>query len=157
MGKLVRGANKRGRPKTTGAGTQIGMRWQRTELAAIDTWRHGQDGSPSRTEAIRRLVELGLGVASRSAPGIAMVPLVAHPKPGRRGKRAAEAAEMASKQIDKLANPLVPEEEQRARKRRLIKGHANFARCAAILRRRRAEDSRSLCRAGPMPQNRYRG
>jgi hypothetical protein len=31
-----------------------------TEVAAIDDWRRKQDDLPSRSEAIRRLVELGL-------------------------------------------------------------------------------------------------
>ena len=31
-----------------------------TEVAAIDAWRRKQDDLPSRSEAIRRLVELGL-------------------------------------------------------------------------------------------------
>lgn len=31
-----------------------------TEVAAIDGWRRKQDDLPSRSEAIRRLVELGL-------------------------------------------------------------------------------------------------
>ena len=31
-----------------------------TEVAAIDEWRRKQDDLPSRSEAIRRLVELGL-------------------------------------------------------------------------------------------------
>jgi hypothetical protein len=50
----------KGRPKTTGPGTQIGMRWQAAELVAIDVWRRKQDDLPSRTAAIRRLVGLGL-------------------------------------------------------------------------------------------------
>jgi hypothetical protein len=50
----------KGRPKTTGPGTQIGMRWQAAELVAIDAWRRKQDDLPSRTAAIRRLVVLGL-------------------------------------------------------------------------------------------------
>jgi hypothetical protein len=31
-----------------------------TEVAAIDAWRRKQEDLPSRSEAIRRLVELGL-------------------------------------------------------------------------------------------------
>jgi len=31
-----------------------------TDVAAIDEWRRKQDDLPSRSEAIRRLVELGL-------------------------------------------------------------------------------------------------
>jgi hypothetical protein len=62
MNKSIRGTpkKKRGRPPTTGRGTQIGMRWQETELSAIDDWREKHDDVVSRPEAIRRLVELGL-------------------------------------------------------------------------------------------------
>lgn len=51
---------KRGRPKTTGIGTLIGVRLLDQPLAAVDDWRARQDDAPSRPEAIRRLVELGL-------------------------------------------------------------------------------------------------
>ena len=61
MAKSIRATKKRrGRPKTTGIGAQIGMRWHQPALDEIDAWAARQDGAPSRTEAIRRLVELGL-------------------------------------------------------------------------------------------------
>lgn len=53
-----------GRP-ATGVGTQIGMRWQESVLAEIDDWRRQQPDLPSRAEAIRRLVELGLKVKGK--------------------------------------------------------------------------------------------
>jgi hypothetical protein len=51
---------KRGRPVTTGRGTQIGERWHDPELAAIDAWIAAHDKALTRPEAIRRLVEIGL-------------------------------------------------------------------------------------------------
>ncbi len=36
-----------------------------TEVAAIDAWRRRQEDLPSRSEAIRRLVELGLKVRQK--------------------------------------------------------------------------------------------
>jgi hypothetical protein len=42
------------------------MRWQEPDLAAIDEWRRVQMDLPSRTEAIRRLVELGLKVKGKA-------------------------------------------------------------------------------------------
>ena len=52
---------KRGRPATTGRGTQIGERWHDAEIAAIDAWiASSSDKTVSRAQAIRRLVELGL-------------------------------------------------------------------------------------------------
>ena len=50
---------KIGRPRT-GIGTLIGLRWHEPALDAIDDWRRQQQDLPSRAEAIRRLVEIGL-------------------------------------------------------------------------------------------------
>src|SRR6266700_5479397 len=113
MGKSIRSTKKsRGRPHTTGVGVQIGMRWHEGDLQAIDRWRHQQPGSPARPQAIRRLVQLAL---TGSAPTKQTSP-----------KAAAKASAMAAHQIDKLANPAIPEEERRARKRRLIRGPREF-------------------------------
>jgi hypothetical protein len=65
MTKSIRGNKKRGRPRTTGIGTQIGMRWHEPDLHAIDEWRRKQPDLPSRAEAIRRLVEQALGRRSK--------------------------------------------------------------------------------------------
>jgi hypothetical protein len=48
-----------GRPKT-GVGVLVGQRWHEEQLAQIDRWRRAQADMPGRSEAIRRLVELGL-------------------------------------------------------------------------------------------------
>jgi hypothetical protein len=66
MGKSIKGTTKkkRGRPATTGKGTQIGMRWQDLQLSAIDAWRE-KHGVTTRPEAIRRLVGLGLGLKGK--------------------------------------------------------------------------------------------
>jgi hypothetical protein len=63
MSKAIRVTTKkkrRGRPKTTGKGAQIGMRWQKPALDAIDALRAAQEDEPERPEAIRRLVDRGL-------------------------------------------------------------------------------------------------
>jgi hypothetical protein len=66
MTKSNRGTkNPRGRPATTGAGTQVGARWHDAELARIDDWRRGQEDIPSRAEAIRRLVGIALDAAGK--------------------------------------------------------------------------------------------
>ena len=45
------------------------MRTTEEFLRRVDDWRRGQEDLPSRTEAIRRLVELGLKVtAERGKP-----------------------------------------------------------------------------------------
>lgn len=56
---------KRGPKPTTGPGMQIGMRWQEPDLAAIDEWRSKQPDDPTRAEAIRQLVKLGLTVKQK--------------------------------------------------------------------------------------------
>jgi hypothetical protein len=61
MGKSIRVIKKsRGRPKTTGTGTLIGVRLQDTTLTRIDRWAAGEADTPSRPEAIRRLVDVAL-------------------------------------------------------------------------------------------------
>jgi Arc/MetJ-type ribon-helix-helix transcriptional regulator len=50
---------KRGRP-ATGKDPITALRLPPTLLAAVETWAERQDDEPNRSEAIRRLVELGL-------------------------------------------------------------------------------------------------
>jgi hypothetical protein len=62
MGRSIRDIAKktRGRPKSTGLGTGILVRMH-DQLDALDAWISKQDNpKPTRPEAIRRLVELGL-------------------------------------------------------------------------------------------------
>src|ERR1035437_7060374 len=62
MAKSISASAKReGRPVTTGSGTAIGVRMLDAPLATLDAWIAKQKQPyPSRPEAIRRLVELGL-------------------------------------------------------------------------------------------------
>src|SRR5262249_37199506 len=48
-----------GRP-ATGQGIQIGTRWPESTVSAIEAWAAEQEDEPGRSEAIRRLVSLGL-------------------------------------------------------------------------------------------------
>ena len=101
---------RRGAP-AAGEGTLIGLRLEPGALARVDRWAASQKDDPSRPEAVRRLVELGLAIA----------------QPARmRTKKAAQAAEMASHEIDRLGDPLATDEERQLRKRRLIKGPKEF-------------------------------
>lgn len=50
---------KRG-PKPTGKGTPVQVRLQPPALQDVDQWRRRRVDVPTRPEAIRRLVELGL-------------------------------------------------------------------------------------------------
>jgi hypothetical protein len=113
MARSIRGTKKsRGRPRTTGPGSQIGMRWQAAELAAIDAWRNKQDGRPSRAEAIRLLVKLAL--ASTIGP--------TQRSEGSRRK----ATDMAGNAIDRLGDQSASGEERASRKRRLLSGPKEF-------------------------------
>ena len=48
------------KPRARTAGTLVGTRFQPDLLAAIDLWRKAQPDLPTRPEAVRRLVELGM-------------------------------------------------------------------------------------------------
>lgn len=48
------------KPRAKTAGTLVGTRFQRDLLVAIDLWRKSQHDLPTRPEAVRRLVELGM-------------------------------------------------------------------------------------------------
>jgi hypothetical protein len=115
--QTVLSRKKRG-PAPTGKGTLIGVRLQPDALSALDKWAAGQEGAPTRPEAIRRLIELGL-LANAGRQKLAR-------EPGSRSKHAAKAASMAGQQIDRMSDLSAPVEEQAHRKRRLIKGPTEF-------------------------------
>ncbi len=56
------------RASTTG--TLVGTRFQAPLLDAIDLWRKEQDDLPTRPEAVRRLVELGMTQDTSTRPGV---------------------------------------------------------------------------------------
>ncbi len=62
----VQSQKRRGRP-ATGTNPSVGVRMPESELARLDQWRTMQSDLPSRPEAIRRLVELGLETAQRQS------------------------------------------------------------------------------------------
>src|SRR5260370_21724093 len=86
---------RRGRP-ATGITPMIGIRLARDKRRAVETWAKTQLDKPSLSEAVRRLVELGLASAHRSVARI---------------KKAMEASEMAGGDSD-------PPSARRARPRR---------------------------------------
>jgi hypothetical protein len=90
----------------------IGLRATPELRKAVETWAKRQDDKPGLSEAIRRLVELGLG----SAQGIK--PL---------GKRAtAQSDTMAGAEIDRVHDSSATPEQRASRKRRLLKGPKEF-------------------------------
>ena len=88
-------------------------------LDAIEKWRGKQKPIPNVSEAIRRLVELGL--LSKDHPGEKPAR-----KAGSRTGRSSKASELAGKAIDRLGDKSAPVEERERRKRRLIKGPQEF-------------------------------
>jgi hypothetical protein len=99
---------KRGRPKTTGRGTLIGVRLQKQDLAPLDRWIARQSEKPTRPEAMRTLLRVALD-------GDAIVT-----------DEARKALELADRTADRLVDKSIPPEEQKRRKRALIKGPKEF-------------------------------
>jgi hypothetical protein len=88
----------------------MGFRADDATRGAIVKWAENQADKPTLSEAIRRLVEIGLGAApfaKRKSP-------LAH-----NAKRAAELAAMA---IDGVIPRGTPSEERKARKRKVLEG-----------------------------------
>jgi hypothetical protein len=83
-------------------------------LTALDEWRRRQRNLPSREVAIRLLVERGLADSTTTTA-----------RQLRKGGRR-KAAEMAGREIDRLGDQSVTNEERTRRKRRLIKGPREF-------------------------------
>jgi hypothetical protein len=107
-----------GRPPGRVQDRPFQMRVSEDFLETIDKWRANQDDVPARAEAIRRLVEIGLGnpIPSSKAPHI-----LSTAKQG-----AARAAELAGKTIDKHQDPAASMEERKVRKRKLVEGPSAF-------------------------------
>jgi hypothetical protein len=100
-------------PPPTGEGTLIGVRIQPDDLAMLDSWIIDDGRGLARSQAIRRLVETALSSYA--------------PRPGTRNSaRAARAAELASKVIDKYLDPDIPDEERDVRRRELLHGPSVF-------------------------------
>jgi len=100
----------RGRPKKQGGVDPVtAVRLPATLTKQVDAW--GEDNDANRSEAIRRLVELGLTVKSAARPT---------------AKAAARAAELAAKAIDMHADTSAPSAERESRKNRLLKGPSVF-------------------------------
>jgi hypothetical protein len=102
---------KRRGPPPTGKGTLVGVRLQPDLLGPIDAWAAAQEDEPGRSEAIRRLVELGLTVKSKARPS---------------SRSVVRARELAAEAIDKVADTTAGPEERAERRRRLTKGPEEF-------------------------------
>jgi Arc/MetJ-type ribon-helix-helix transcriptional regulator len=107
---------KRGRPPT-GRDPATTIRLAADLRAAIDAWSLKLDDRPSRSEAIRRLIEFGLARA----------------QPATRYEKKAEskASKMAGREIDNLGDGSTTDKERARRKRRLLKGPKEFRKLRA--------------------------
>jgi hypothetical protein len=103
---------KRGR-KPTGKDPARAFRLSDEFMEDVDAWAAGQPDAPGRSEAVRRLVELGLKVKT---------PARSVSNPGRKLR----AQELATKAIDKMIDPSAPQEERAQRRQRLTKGPTEF-------------------------------
>lgn len=103
----------RGRPRKKGVIHPMTTVRMPPELGnAVDKWAASQDDAPTRSEAIRRLVEIGLTM---------------RPRPTQASRaRADKANAMAADQLDQLADESATTQEQANRKRRLLKGPEEF-------------------------------
>jgi hypothetical protein len=147
MAKQTVQPRKRRGPPPTGKGEPVQVRLQPDQMAALDGWTAGQpDPKPTRPEAIRRLLELGLKHAPRQPEGwpepvVTAAPASLWPMPTdvdqaistarqpvaqHSPKAAAKASDMAGQQIDRLGDTSATNEERQSRKRRLLKGPKEF-------------------------------
>ena len=100
-----------GRP-ATGVTPMMGFRAEPATRAAVVRWAAMQPDMPTLSEAIRRLVELGLTLKTKG-----------HQSKEGQKKR---AHEMAGTAIDNMMDTATSPNDQASRKRRLLKGPEEF-------------------------------
>jgi hypothetical protein len=110
-----------GRPRT-GITPLIGFRAEPVIRASIVRWAEKQPDLPTLSEAIRRLVELGLTVKSKD-------------RQSSEGQKL-RAREMAGNTIDDLTDTTAHADDQASRKRSLLKGPEEFREVRVDRKRR---------------------
>ena len=106
---------RRGRP-ATGKDPLVSARLPQALIDQVEDWATTNEAS--RSEAIRRLVEIGLTVKTKSPSKSED-----HSKIDDQKQR---AREMAGSAIDKMADASASPDDRASRKRRLIKGPEEF-------------------------------
>jgi hypothetical protein len=126
-----------GRP-ATGVTPMMGFRADPATRAAVVRWAEMQPDMPTLSEAIRRLVELGLTVETKARspgrrPAAAIVADLAAetidslpPKPIAKPGHRTRAKELARDAIEKMADPAASPEQRDQRRRRLTRGPTEF-------------------------------
>jgi hypothetical protein len=103
----------RGRPKKKGGVYPVSAVRLPPDLGdAVDQWAKSQVGAPTRSEAIRRLVEIGLGNAQPAKPTL---------RPAA-PSNVLLAAELAARAIDGVIPLDASAEERKVRKRKILEG-----------------------------------
>jgi Arc/MetJ-type ribon-helix-helix transcriptional regulator len=116
----------RGRPKKKGGVHPVtALRLPPALAAEVDKWAGSQADGPTRSEAIRRLVELGLTVK--------------RPKSAPSERQRAALADLASKAIDSVIVSKPDNGEKASRKRRLIKWHEEIREARVDLPKAKAK------------------
>lgn len=101
----------RGRP-ATGRDPVTALRLPDALTKSVEVWASQQADAPNRSEALRRLVELGLTVKSRARQS--------------NTDQKVRAKEMADNAIDKLTDAGASADDKAVRKRRLLQGPSAF-------------------------------
>ena len=104
-------SKKRGRP-ATGKDPLMGFRAPPALRASVVKWAENQPDKPGLSESVRRLVEIGLTVRTKSKQ-----PTTA---------RAERAKILAWKTLESLTPGAAGNDEKTSRKRRLVKGPEEF-------------------------------
>ena len=102
---------KRGRP-ATGRDPVTAIRLPEDLRVRVEAWAAKLPDTPSRSEAIRRLVEIGLAGVTAAKPS--------------NKKFSAKAAGLAGAMVDYLSDQSAPTDVREKRKRRLLKGPSEF-------------------------------
>ena len=114
MKKKIVIPKKKPGPPATSKGEPVVVRAHPLQLEALDNWIAQQPPpSPTRPEAVRRLLEIALAGSGKR--------LIRYHE-----RTAAKARALASKTIDGLLDPSAPARENAIRKRRLLKGPPDF-------------------------------
>jgi hypothetical protein len=123
--------NKGGIP-ATGRDPVTAIRLSTEFRAAVDKWAARQDDQPPRSEAIRRLVEVGLATpqtqrsARRNGRSLDLGHMAKLTPAPAKTTRHSRARELAAEAIDKMHDPAASAEERDQRRHRLTKGPPEF-------------------------------
>ena len=112
MAKRKKAVAKKGGRSATGRDPLVALRLPPSLIAEIENWAATKNLGLSRSQAIRRLIEKGLG-------GV-------RPAMGPSKKIAEHVSKIAGQTIDSIVDKSAPIHEQESRKRRLLKGPQEF-------------------------------